>query len=347
MIDEQHGSDRHIEIHRDVINSAIVSGDGNRVVIYHLGQQTQVETKSLISVLSANPYRGLAAFQVEDANVYFGREKEVQRLWNRLRDLHEQFSNEKLIPRVLPILGPSGSGKSSLARAGLLPELARCPLPGYKQVRVVIVKPGEKPLESLAIVLARIATGDPSPVGKAEEFQSVFEKNHRKGTDNGLSLIASLLPEQDEPLVVLVDQFEEIYSLCEDAEQRTAFINTLLEAASTRNGQVSVVIKTFIWRESNRFQIGSSSPVIRYSVSVMNGGASLTFSSQRRTNSRSEISRQWERISFSPSIFWFPVGRIRLRRFTIPPFSSTWLLVGIATATLPDCSLKRNLPCLV
>jgi uncharacterized protein YjbI with pentapeptide repeats len=242
MIDEQHGSDRHIEIHRDVINSAIVSGDGNRVVIYHLGQQTQVETKSLISVLSANPYRGLAAFQVEDANVYFGREKEVQRLWNRLRDLHEQFSNEKLIPRVLPILGPSGSGKSSLARAGLLPELARCPLPGYKQVRVVIVKPGEKPLESLAIVLARIATGDPSPVGKAEEFQSVFEKNHRKGTDNGLSLIASLLPEQDEPLVVLVDQFEEIYSLCEDAEQRTAFINTLLEAASTRNGQVSVVI---------------------------------------------------------------------------------------------------------
>lgn len=240
----QQPQDRHIEIHRDVINSAIVSGDNNKVVIYHyhLDQQVQTAGKSSLPKLGANPYRGLAAFQVEDADVYFGREKEVDRLWNRLWNLYEQSQHDKLLPRLLPILGPSGSGKSSLARAGLLPELARRPLPGNKQTRVLIVKPGETPLEKLALILARIATGEPSPVGKTEEFKEVLEKRYEQGTNDGLSFIASILPEQDYPLVVLVDQFEEIYSPDANSKQRAAFVETLLEAAVTRRAQVSVVI---------------------------------------------------------------------------------------------------------
>ncbi|MBF2009489.1 MAG: pentapeptide repeat-containing protein [Chlorogloeopsis fritschii C42_A2020_084] len=242
--DGQQPHDRRVEIHRDVINSAIVSGDNNKVVIYHyyLEQLVQNEGKSLPSKLKANPYRGLAAFQVEDADVYFGREKEVDRLWNRLWNLYEHSQHNKSLPRLLPILGPSGSGKSSLARAGLLPELARRPLPGHQQTRVIIVKPGETPLEKLALILARIATGDPSPVGKAQEFKEVLEKKHEQGSNDGLSFIASILPEQDYPLVVLVDQFEEIYAPDADFKQRTAFVETLLEAAVTRKAQVSVVI---------------------------------------------------------------------------------------------------------
>jgi hypothetical protein len=99
-------NDRHIAIQRDAISSAIVSGDGNKVVIYnyHLDRQVECETKPTTPHLAANPYRGLAAFQVEDAAVYFGREAQVDRLWSRLRDLQERAVQDKPPVRLLPIL---------------------------------------------------------------------------------------------------------------------------------------------------------------------------------------------------------------------------------------------------
>lgn len=72
--------------------------------------------------------------------------------------------------RLLAVLGPSGSGKSSVARAGLLPELARRPLPGKQKALVAVFTPGMRPLESLATILARIAANDPAPVAKSREF---------------------------------------------------------------------------------------------------------------------------------------------------------------------------------
>jgi hypothetical protein len=85
MSEGQRTDDRHIQIHHDVLGSALVSGDRNRVFIfhYHLDQQVAPEPEHAASQLAANPYRGLAAFQVEDAEVYFGREAQVDRLWNR------------------------------------------------------------------------------------------------------------------------------------------------------------------------------------------------------------------------------------------------------------------------
>ncbi|MBD2058120.1 pentapeptide repeat-containing protein [Oculatella sp. FACHB-28] len=245
MFEEQRTDDRHIQIHHDVLGSALVSGDGNKVFIYHyhLDQQAAPEPKVTIPQLAANPYRGLSAFQVEDADVYFGREAQVDRLWNRLRDLHERATQEHLPVRLLPILGPSGSGKSSLARAGLLPELARRPLPGHRQTRVVVMKPGSTPLEALAVVLARIATNDPSPAAKAAEFEQVLRQKSDRSQHEGLRRIANMLPSIDtSPLVILVDQFEEVYSLCKDAQERTAFIDCLIGVAATPEARVSVVI---------------------------------------------------------------------------------------------------------
>ena len=244
--DDHLGSNRQIAIHRDAIGSAIVSGDGNKVFIYHYQLDRPVEVASTppsTPELGANPYRGLAAFQVEDAAVFFGREDQVERLWLRLRDFQERATQANPPVRLLPILGASGSGKSSLARAGLLPELARKPLPGYRQPRVVVMTPGSSPLQSLAIVLARIATGDPTPVEKAAEFERVLGKANEQGQADGLRRIANALPNiEQSPLVVLIDQFEEVYSLCKEIGSRDRFIGTLVEAAATPEARVSVVI---------------------------------------------------------------------------------------------------------
>lgn len=145
--------------------------------------------------------------------------------------------------RILPVLGPSGSGKSSVARAGLIPELARRPLPGWRSVRVALTTPGAHPLESLARVLARVATGDTSPIAKQSEFELQIKSRVEAGYFDGLRRIADSLPEiQDSPLLVLVDQFEEVFSQCKDADARTAFIENLLNASRERGGRVSVVL---------------------------------------------------------------------------------------------------------
>ena len=242
------GENRSITIEKDAISSAIISGNGNKVVIYHQLQRSVQQEKAFnLTEIGPNPYKGLLAFQEEDGDRYFGREKQIEKLWNLLKTLHEDITQAEALLRLLPILGPSGSGKSSLARAGLIPELARRPLPGKRQARVAVLVPGNRPIEALATVLARVATSDPTPVAKSEEFEKVL-----KGTSNttantiiydGLRRIANVLPEiAGSPLVILVEQFEEVYSLCHDPKERQIFIENLIHAAGDRSSYVSVII---------------------------------------------------------------------------------------------------------
>ena len=229
-----------IRIEETAVGSTIVSGDGNTVhVIQQILEQRQEETTRVITPVGPNPYKGLSAFQVSDADRYFGREAQVERLWRRFQDLYGQSD----FPRFLSILGASGCGKSSLARAGFIPELARRLLHGKESMRVAVLVPGSRPLEALAGVLAKAATEDPLPVKKTEEFERILQKSTEAGEYEGLQRIADLIPSiRDTPLVVLVDQFEEVYFFCKDLEQRQAFIGNLLHAASDLTGHVSVVI---------------------------------------------------------------------------------------------------------
>ncbi|MGD1900270.1 MAG: hypothetical protein ACFB16_25430, partial [Phormidesmis sp.] len=234
-------NNRSIQIKESAVGSAIVSGDGNIIyVIQQTKEQTQDETAAKkTAAFGPNPYKGLAAFKESDAARYFGREVQIERLWQRFQSLYEQSE----VPRLLPILGPSGCGKSSLARAGFIPELARTPLPGKERMRVAVMVPGARPLEALAGVLAKAVTDDPFPAEKTAEFERVLKKPNEVGGSEGLRRIANLIPDiRDTPLVSLVDQFEEVYSLCDDAEHRQTFINNLIHAASEPTGEVSVVI---------------------------------------------------------------------------------------------------------
>ena len=235
----------------------IVRGDRNQtigqvlggMVVYVSGGQAIINAAPEASdtELGPNPYKGLLAFQETDGDRFFGRDTQIKQLWQNFCDLPEAESGV----RLLPIYGPSGSGKSSLARAGLIPELARRPIPGRDRARVAVLVPGARPVEALATVLARISTNDPSPVAKTQEFRDALlrvneadgEEGQKEDRYDGLRRIADALPDiAISPLIVVVDQLEEIYTLCKDADERQTFVRSLICAASDRSNRVSVIV---------------------------------------------------------------------------------------------------------
>jgi hypothetical protein len=196
------------------------------------------------SELGENPYQGLKTFRENDGDRFFGRDEQIAILLEKFHGLHVHSGTV----RILPIYGPSGSGKSSLARAGLIPALGKQPLRGKDRCRVVSLTPGLRPLETLANVLAQIITNDPMPVEKAEEFERVLKKENNHQKFEGLRRIASTLPDIDFlPLIILVDQFEEIYTYQAQNHQfgndeRDAFVENLLCAAGDPSQNVSVIL---------------------------------------------------------------------------------------------------------
>jgi WD40 repeat protein len=169
------------------------------------------------------PYRGLAAYDVTDAEYFFGREALTERLATRLA---EQLSRAG----TLVVVGPSGSGKSSLLRAGLIPALERHGLPDILGSRswpvLPVFTPSDHPLESLARQIAPVAGETASTLrerlaGDAGELISVVGtvlSRHTPGADR---------------MVLVVDQFEEIFTACQDAAERQTFLDALTATAAS------------------------------------------------------------------------------------------------------------------
>ena len=165
------------------------------------------------------PYKGLECFEATDASRFVGREELVARLAQRLRERS-----------FLAVIGASGSGKSSLVRAGLIPALGESvgPTSGY---RVVMLTPTARPLESLAVALAR-------PGGAPADTASLVDS--LAGDPRTLRLALRTVAGQGRPLVV-VDQFEGLFTECGDERERSAFIENLV-AATEKDGDASVVL---------------------------------------------------------------------------------------------------------
>jgi WD40 repeat protein len=197
------------------------------------------ETIPKTETVGANPYRGLEPFRKEHAELFFGREAIVDQLWNVFLQLHATGTGGETPIRLLAVLGASGSGKSSVAQAGLLPRLQQDPLPGIPAPLEVVFRPEARPLESLAVALARAASNEFSPA-RAIEFEQVVRT--REGHDGLRYLAERMLDVGGGGLILLVDQFEELYSLCNDEQERAAFIGNLLNAAREPRGRVSIIL---------------------------------------------------------------------------------------------------------
>ncbi len=172
-----------------------------------------------------NPYKGLHAFQSVDYRDFFGREDMTKKLVGRMGEQDGWF-------RFLTIVGPSGSGKSSLIKAGLIPALWRGELAGSEKWFIVELVPGSHPMDELEVALTRIAT---TPAVNLHE--------HLERDARGLIRVAQMiLPGDGSELVLVIDQFEEIFTLVTDETIRTHFLELLYTAVTDPRSCVRVVI---------------------------------------------------------------------------------------------------------
>lgn len=139
-----------------------------------------------------NPFRGLEAFEAVHAPYFFGRDKEVEHLIHRMEDLDRG--------RLLAVVGASGSGKSSLVRAGVIPKLQDV----HPLWETVIMRPGDNPLDSLADRL-QLSFGESISTTRTQMRSSVEALD-----DISRDMLAGST--DDARLVIIIDQFEEIFS---------------------------------------------------------------------------------------------------------------------------------------
>ena len=172
-----------------------------------------------------NPYKGLRAFQAADAQEFFGREKLTKKLVSRLEESGEY-------KRFLSIVGPSGSGKSSVVKAGLIPALWRGDLPGSENWYIVDLLPGSHPIDELEVTLLQVATD------KSVNLREQLQRDAR-----GLVRVADLiLPDDGSELLIVIDQFEEVFTLVDSKEERLHFLNLIMEAITDKRSRVRVVV---------------------------------------------------------------------------------------------------------
>jgi WD40 repeat protein len=180
------------------------------------------------------PYRGLASFQPDDAGWFFGRENLIDVVVGHLGELYRDGG-------LLFAVGPSGSGKSSLLRAGVIPALRSGVLgePGSAAWPVALFTPGTRPIEELAGQLARVAGLDSSsfaatlwsrPESSAELIRQAMPATEVAKSADGDGRVAGQV---EHCLVMVIDQFEEVFTACSDNRERAAFI-AALSAASQR-----------------------------------------------------------------------------------------------------------------
>ncbi|MBL8100130.1 MAG: helix-turn-helix domain-containing protein, partial [Anaerolineales bacterium] len=143
-----------------------------------------------------SPYKGLLFFDESDSELFFGRENLITHLTERVTGLSADTST-----RFMAIVGASGSGKSSLVRAGLVVQLK------HKGWKCYIFTPTADPLKELEMYMKQ----------KQAEVKS-------------------------ETVLILVDQFEEMFTLCRDEKSRVEFIQKLLELAQETSNKTTVVI---------------------------------------------------------------------------------------------------------
>ncbi len=174
--------------------------------------------------LSANPYKGLRAFDEADARDFHGRARLVDEIAARLR-------LDGPAGRFVLLVGPSGSGKSSVVRAGLVPALRRGLVERSDEWFHTTMTPGTHPFEELEAALLRVAVNPPSSL-----------LDQLRSDERGL-LRASMriVPDTTSEVMIVIDQFEELYTLCEDDGLRGRFLDALAAAATEPTSRVRIV----------------------------------------------------------------------------------------------------------
>lgn len=173
----------------------------------------------MIDSKASCPYVGLAAYQSADARRFFGREALIDELVRRVQ-----------LQKVLVVGGASGSGKSSVVRAGLIPALNAGALPGSDKWRIALFTPGRDPMAELHFQVSKtLPSGVPSV--SLDDIHARPTMARHLGRVNG----------SEQPLVLCIDQFEELFTLV-SATQRSKFIAALSAMTDPADSKVRIVI---------------------------------------------------------------------------------------------------------
>jgi hypothetical protein len=162
-----------------------------------------------------NPYKGLRAFRAEDKGDFFGR-------GDLVNDLVKWIGDGRASPRLRALLGASGSGKSSVMLAGVLPKL-QAEAPDWLFLDSIV--PSSQPIEKLSVALARKLPNK----SHAVIHQDLYDTSSR-----GLHRLAGEISEK--PVVLYIDQFEEVFTLVDKEAERRQFIDLLTTALSEKGG---------------------------------------------------------------------------------------------------------------
>ena len=182
-----------------------------------------------------NPYKGLQAFRLEDQHDFFGRDALIHTFTNTLAGTLSTERKGQPNARLLVIIGSSGSGKSSVVMAGLLPRLQQGGLPGSEAwIYLDPIVPGSHPLESLALALA-----ERLPDRSLLSIRQDLEEDSARGLHQ---LATTLTHSQGTKVLLCVDQFEELFTQTSAQEEREQFLELLVTALGEPRGPVIVIL---------------------------------------------------------------------------------------------------------
>lgn len=172
-----------------------------------------------------NPYKALQAFSEADTQDFFGRDLLVDRLLDVLR-------RPGLSGRILAVVGPSGSGKSSVVSAGLIPKLRSGAIESSDDWFITSMAPGAHPFSELETALARIAV---APPGQLVELMA--------GDVRGITrAVSQVLPSDDSELLLVIDQFEELFTQTIEEGVRAQFLDALVSTLREGRARVRIIL---------------------------------------------------------------------------------------------------------
>lgn len=171
------------------------------------------------------PYKGMAAFQPQDSGLFFGRADMIDALVTKLQT-HP----------VMVIGGPSGSGKSSLMRAGLIPRVARGAIPGSQQWRIALFNPGSDVIGELLHQLRRLRSNTDT------SGEELTRDDLPHGARRWLEDADSNAVEGSAGTLLAIDQFEELFTLNPNRADRELFLETLAVMTESAHSRVKVVL---------------------------------------------------------------------------------------------------------
>ena len=178
-----------------------------------------------------NPYPGLAPFTENDANRFFGRDAEISQFIAKLKDRP-----------TLAVIGPSGAGKSSFVRAGVIPTLRTG---GARDWDIIVCRPGRDPFSSIAgAVMMGSSTGNTNveSVVEAAKEESALAGQLKEEPGRLGALLRARARSHSRPVMVYIDQFEELFTLVEDNETRQRFATAVASVAVDSSTPVRVVV---------------------------------------------------------------------------------------------------------